>query len=105
MIAAASSATASGSSRGRPEKIRDRVPAITSSTASKSSSIERVIEWFRSETITGSPVTRYDPPCCRRHCGIATAWRMNPIVRLRAASERPAFIRTETSARLGLGNR
>ena len=56
--AAAISATASGSSRGRPEKIRERVAAITSSTASKSSSIERVIEWFRSETINGSPVTR-----------------------------------------------
>ena len=49
---------ASGSRRGRPEKIRLSVPAITSSTATSSSSTERVIEWVRSATMTGSPVTR-----------------------------------------------
>ena len=56
--AAASSAIANGNSRGRPEKIRLRVPAITSITATSSISIECVILPVKSATITGSPVTR-----------------------------------------------
>ncbi len=56
--AAASRAIPSGSRRGRPLKIRLSTIAMTSSTATRSSSIEWVIEPVMSSTITGSPVMR-----------------------------------------------
>ena len=48
----------SGSRRGRPRKTSASVAAITSSTAISRSFTEWLIEPVRSETITGSPVTR-----------------------------------------------
>ena len=58
VMAVATSAIASGSSRGRRWKASASVATITSSAASNSSRSELVIAPVRSATITGSPVTR-----------------------------------------------
>ena len=57
-IAAASNAIASGRSRRSGPNVSPSAPAMTITTAISSSSSECVIELRRSDTITGSPVTR-----------------------------------------------
>ena len=104
VIATAASATASGSSRSRARKTIPSVSAITTSAATSSVTIDRVIDELRSLTTTGAPVTTYVPlPFGSFHWGIATArltWR---IASARWESERPARRRTWMSELFLLG--
>ncbi len=92
--ATATSAIASGSSRGRTPKTTASVAAMTSSATTSSVRSDPPIDAERSDTTTGAPVTVYVAPLRGLNCAIATAARTRRIASARCASPRPASRRT-----------
>ena len=105
MIALATSAIASGSSRGRPAKTRPRASAITSTTAASSHSIARVSELVEigdDHGLAGDQIAPavFESPLRHPH---RAADQRDRTCALGFAQPGPR--RTETSEEFGLGKR